>query len=101
MRPNISDWFALWEKLKLKFKQQDSEWRMLRLIDQIGDAASALSYREYEGYKIGYNAELKKALGDAFAQLYMMCFNEGFHIDEVEQIGYNELAQAIEKRLPK
>jgi len=101
LRPNISDWVALWDKLKVKFKQQDSEWRLLRLVQEIGDAAHALTYREYYGFKMDYNPEFKKALADAFAQLYMICFNEGFKIDEIETIGYKELEYAIEKRLPK
>jgi hypothetical protein len=100
-RPTVEEWRLVWVQLKDKYLQQDEKWRLLRIVDEVGDAAKALTYKEYYSYSGGYNAELKKALSDIIATTYMAAFCFGFNIEEVERIGIEELKDAIMKRLPK
>lgn len=100
-RPTIEEWRAVWAQLKNKYLQQDEKWRLLRVVDEIGSAAKALTYKEYYSFSGGFNAEIKKALADSLAQIYMMAFCMGFNVEELERIGMEELKYAILTRLPK
>lgn len=100
-RPTIEEWRLVWVQLKDKYLQQDEKWRLLRVVDEVGSLAKALTYKEYYSFSGGYNAEIKKALADSIAQINMLCFCFGFDVAEVEKIGMEELKYAIMKRLPK
>lgn len=100
MSDRFEKWFALWERLRKKYKQTDREWRLLRLVSELCHAAKCVADGEYYG-KLGYQEELKKALADAFAQTMMMALSEGFDLEELEKLGQEELLHAIENRLPK
>lgn len=99
-KDRFAEWRKLWEKLKTKYKQTDREWRLLRLVQEVGDAAKCVTYSEYYGIE-GFREELKKALADAFAMLIMMALNEGIELEEMEKLGLDELEHAIKERLPK
>lgn len=96
----FAKWIDLWLLLKVKHKQTDREWRLLRLVSELCHAAKCVADGEYYG-KLGYQEELRKALADSFAQVIMMALNEGFDLEELEKLGQEELLHAIEKRLPK
>lgn len=102
MRVTIEDWHEVWEQLKRKYLQDDSMWRLLKLVKELGSAADAMTMMKYYEYREGYSGELKLALADAIAMIFMMCTKEGFNIEEVEKLAIDHLKEAIATgRLPK
>lgn len=96
----MTEWLDLWNKLLNKKKQTDISWRFMDLADQVGSIGRAIRYNQYhEDY--AYQEELRIALADAYAQLRMLIYCSGWSFKDIEELGKERLAEAIQKRLPK
>ncbi|RLG44766.1 MAG: hypothetical protein DRN81_03680 [Thermoproteota archaeon] len=91
-------WDELWKLLRTDPLQRDVFYRLSVLTYELGDVHKAVVYKHYYG-DTGTHAELKVALADLFAQLYIFCLSQGLDVEELEKLGLKRLGAFVTRRV--